>query len=781
MSEQSNELFQEAMRRAGLDFAGHLVADGRLRRFKSAGDHSRNSWYVLYSGTPTVGVFGCWKRGIKEVWHDRNGQLSETESKKVRRRWQEAERECEQAKAERHAKARRTAEWILLRSSPVNSHDYLAAKDVKAVGDVREYRGALVLQLRDIKCELHSLQFISADGSKHFLTNGRVAGCFFMLFENPDLSLVICEGYATGASIHEATGLAIVVAISSGNLLDVAKALRLKWPQREIIVASDNDVFTDGNPGLTKATEAAKTIAAKLAMPQFGDLSSKPTDFNDLAVLEGLSAVKRQIQGAMPQTESDEEILQRLAELLPLEYERKRKSEAQSLGYRVSILDELVNARRAKPHDTRAALQGHSVDFADAEPWPESVNGADMLTEMEETFSRYIVLPDGAAAALALWCAHAHVFDAFDCSPRLNIYSPEKGCGKTTLRDVLAELVPRPLATENLSVAVLFRVIESHRPTVLADECDAWLRDNDELRGMLNAGHRRGGSALRCEGEKNEVRAFSVFAPAVLCGIGQLPSTLHDRSIKVRLERAKPSELRERFDLRHTQREQVLCQKIVRFCADNRALFEASDPALPALATNRLADNWRPLFAVAEVVGGDWLQRAAAAFAKLAVKEDADSQGTGIMLLVDIQQTFAEAQAERIFSKELIEKLIAMTDRPWPEANRGKPVTETWLANRLRPFEILSKTIRIGADRAKGYELAAFKETFARYISDQGDSTRDSVTTQQTSASQGNSSRDNAIDCHGSKSQEVPLNIGLSPCHASKPPETAELLVVGEV
>lgn len=232
---------------------------------------------------------------------------------------------------------------------------------------------------------------------------------------------------------------------------------------------------------------------------------------------------------------------------------------------------------------------------------------------------------------------------------------------------------------KNLSVAVLFRLVERSQPTLLADECDAWLRDNEELRGMLNAGHRRGGQALRCEGEGNEVRAFNVFGPAVLCGIGALPGTLHDRSIVIRLERAKPGELRQRFDSRRTAREQELCRKLARWCSDNRAALESCDPALPSNAFNRLADNWRPLFTVASIAGGDWPARAAAAFASLASQADADAQGIGAMLLADIRRTFAEARTGRIFSKQLVEALCSMTDRPWPEAHRGKPVTETWL------------------------------------------------------------------------------------------------------
>lgn len=365
-------------------------------------------------------------------------------------------------------------------------------------------------------------------------------------------------------------------------------------------------------------------------------------------------------------------------------------------------------------------LQGSDVGLVDVEPWPESVNGSDVLNAVAETFLHYLALPNGAADVLALWCAHAHVYDAFTCSPRLNITSPEKQCGKTTLRDVIAELVPRPLLTENLTVAVLFRIIQAGRPTVLADECDAWLRDNEALRGILNSGHRRGGQSLRCVGDGNEVRAFNVFAPAVLCGIGSLPGTLLDRSIEICLKRAKPGEVRGRFDSRHTQREQELCRKLARFCEDNRASLETCDPTLPPGVFNLLADNWRPLFAIAECAGGDWPQRAATALTLLTRKGDREAQGIGVMLLADIQQVFLEAEAERIFSKVLIERLLAMTDRPWPEAHRGKPINEIWLARQLRPFGVVSKTLRTNEGRLKGYEVSQFTDAFERYLPTDG-------------------------------------------------------------
>lgn len=771
------ESFRGAMQGAGLNYAGSISADGKIHRFKCVGDHHRNSWYVLYDGPLLAGAFGCWKRDFKETWHERNGDLSQVEWQRVRQQLKEAESKLKAETAKRQKKARQLAAWILARSKPVAMHAYLKAKRIQSFGDLREYRGALVLPLPDIEGDLHSLQFISADGSKKFLRGGRIAGCFFTLADQADGPLVICEGYATGASIRAATGYSVICGLNCGNLFAVAEAVRGLWPNRDIIIAADNDQFTDGNPGLTKATEAAKAIRARLAVPRFSDLSTEPSDFNDLHQLAGIDAVKAQIDDTAPQEESDEEILQRLATLPLLEYERQREDAAVALGCRTSILDKLVDANRPKKDRTQEALQGSAIDFADVELWPDPVNGADVLDAVVETFSRYLALPDGAADALALWCAHTYVFPAFVCSPRLSITSPEKQCGKTLLTDVITQFVSRPLATENLSVAVLFRVIEAHQPTLLADECDTWIRDNEELRGMLNAGHRRGGKALRCEGEGNEVRAFSVFAPVVLAGIGSLPSTLHDRSIPIRLERAKPSEVRERFDSRHTGPEKELCRRLARFCADNRAALETCDPALPPNAFNRLADNWRPLFAIAEVAGVDWPHRAAEAFAKLTSREDADAQGIGGMLLADIRELFSQSSIKEIFSKVLVEKLCAMAARPWPEANRGKPITQNWLANRLRPFGVRTKDVHLETGHAKGYAAADFEEAFARYVPDSGLSDRANVQTPIDTREEENSKRAGDETAHGLKTHETQIDIGVARLHASDSLD----LVVGEI
>jgi putative DNA primase/helicase len=398
---------------------------------------------------------------------------------------------------------------------------------------------------------------------------------------------------------------------------------------------------------------------------------------------------------------------ERLAGLSRDEYDRCRKAEARRLGVRVETLDAEVHARRRRASPAR---------LGEVEPWPQPVEGVAVLMEVRETFHCYAVLPAGAAEALALWCAHAHACRAFLCTPRLNLSSVEKRCGKTTLRDVIATLTPRPVLTENLSLAVLFRLVEAQAPTILADECDGWLRTNEELRGLLNAGHRREGRAFRCGRGDLEVRAYGVFAPAVLCGIGALPGTLQDRSIVIRLERAKPGELRERFDSRRTERERELGRKLARWCADHFAELEGRDPALPAGAFNRLADNWRPLFAVAEVAGGEWPGLAVEAFSRL--REDEEDESLNVRLLADIRRVFRETGAERLASSELCGWLAELEGSPWAEYGPGRgPVTVYQVAEALKAFRILPQTLRLApGDIRKGYCVGDFTEAFERYL-----------------------------------------------------------------
>ena len=181
---------------------------------------------------------------------------------------------------------------------------------------------------------------------------------------------------------------------------------------------------------------------------------------------------------------------------------------------------------------------------------------------------------------MALWALHTHVFDCFNHSPRLAITSPEKGCGKTTALDVLRELVARPLPTSNVTVSAVFRTIEIANPTLLIDEADTFLKENEELRGILNSGHRKGTPIIRTVGDDYEPRQFSTWSPAAIAMIGNLPSTLDDRSINVRLRRRKPTERVQTFRSDRSTDLHVLARRAARWAADHQAALVNADPEM---------------------------------------------------------------------------------------------------------------------------------------------------------------------------------------------------------
>src|SRR5580693_74007 len=157
----ASENFRAALAKAGITYEGEIIADGKLHRFKAVDDQHRNSWFIFFqasSGTPAAGAFGCWKRGVKETWCEKSREsFTPAEGRSIRKRWKLADDERKQMEAERHAKARKMAAWIFKRATTTESHPYLKRKGVKTFGDVREYRGAMSLPLRDVSGELHSL------------------------------------------------------------------------------------------------------------------------------------------------------------------------------------------------------------------------------------------------------------------------------------------------------------------------------------------------------------------------------------------------------------------------------------------------------------------------------------------------------------------------------------------------------------------------------------------------------------------------------------------------
>ena len=364
---------------------------------------------------------------------------------------------------------------------------------------------------------------------------------------------------------------------------------------------------------------------------------------------------------------------------------------------------------------------GQDILFDDPEPWLDSVDGNELLTEISETIKRYVILPEGGYTALSLWILFSWVHDAFCISPLVDFSSPTKRCGKSTGLRVLSRLVPRPLVTANISTAALFRAIEFYKPTLIVDEVDTFLKGNEEIHGVLNAGHERDGAfVLRVDGDELQPRRFCVWGPKVISGIGKRKDTLEDRSISIPMKRKGSGEKVEKIRLKNLEIFSELKQKAARWAEDNFDTAKTWEPAIPGQLNDRAADNWEPLLTIAEIAGGHWPELARETALLISGSQDDDDDAIGIILLVDIFDYFQENETDRVTSEDIEKHMVGLEDRPWPEYRKGKSITKTGIARLLKPFGITPKTIRNGTRTAKGYMKEWFEDTFSRYIPDKG-------------------------------------------------------------
>ena len=219
----------------------------------------------------------------------------------------------------------------------------------------------------------------------------------------------------------------------------------------------------------------------------------------------------------------------------------------------------------------------------------------------------YIVLSEHAARSCAVWTVYTFLAEHFLVSPRLCISSPVMGCGKSTLTDIISRLVLRPLKASNATAAAIFRVVEMHKPCLLIDEGDTFVQLSEELRGILNCGHRHDGAVLRVVGEDLEPRLFATFSPCSVALIGELPPTLADRSILIDLKRRRPADGDvTSFSLDEVGHLDLLARQSARWAEDHAVEIAATKPEMPDGIINRARDNWRVLKAIATVVGGEW-------------------------------------------------------------------------------------------------------------------------------------------------------------------------------
>jgi hypothetical protein len=244
-------------------------------------------------------------------------------------------------------------------------------------------------------------------------------------------------------------------------------------------------------------------------------------------------------------------------------------------------------------------------------------DGASLLDAVRTALTRYVVLPSAYAAdAVTLWVAASHAQPAWAHAPRLVIRAPEKRCGKSRLLDVIEALCHDPFITVNSSPAAVYRSITNGPPTLLVDEADTIFGPkadgNEDLRGLLNAGHQRNRPAKRYDAATNRVESIPTFAMAAFAGIGAMPDTIEDRAIVVRMRRRAPGETvapyrhrRDRPALR------TLAKQLSLWLRADLAVLEKAAPDMPV--EDRAADTWEPLITVADHAGGQWPERARAA------------------------------------------------------------------------------------------------------------------------------------------------------------------------
>jgi hypothetical protein len=357
--------------------------------------------------------------------------------------------------------------------------------------------------------------------------------------------------------------------------------------------------------------------------------------------------------------------------------------------------------------------------------------GADILEDLYEFLGRFIAYPsDQGRVAHVLWIAHCHLIEAFDATPRLAFLSAEPASGKTRALELTELVVPNPIEAVNISPAALFRIVggteddDGRLPTILFDEIDTVFglraKENEEIRGLLNAGHRRGAKTYRCaiHGKSVEPEAIEAFAPVALAGLGWLPDTIMSRAVVVRMKRRAPNERVEPYRRRDfAEAGHLLHDRLQAWAESALESVREARPDLPPSIEDRNADKWEPMIAVADAAGGDWPDRARAAAVAL-VKEASTEHlpSLGIQLLSDLRTMFAGAAMR---TDDILAKLRELSESPWADM-KGKPIDARRLANLLRQYGVKSKNVRMeikGEDKiVKGYSREDLHDAWLRNL-----------------------------------------------------------------
>jgi len=357
---------------------------------------------------------------------------------------------------------------------------------------------------------------------------------------------------------------------------------------------------------------------------------------------------------------------------------------------------------------------------------PELPTGAELLDAVETFVGRFVAYPSGhARLAHVLWIAHTHFMDSWESTPRIAFLSPEPGSGKSRCLEVTEPLVPRPVHAVNTTPAYLFRKVsdEAGPPTILYDEIDTVFgpkaKDNEDIRGMLNAGHRKGAVAGRCvvRGKIVETEELPAYCAVALAGLNDLPDTIMSRSVVVRMRRRAPNEKVEPWRLRiNAPQAKPIRGALAAWAAESAERIKW--PELPPEIQDRNADVWEALVAVADLAGGDWPNRARESAVSLVSDSMAGAPSIGVQLLTDLRGIFAGRDA--LSTEAILTALHKMDERPWNDL-RGKPVDARWLSRQLNKYGIKSGTVRTPEGTLKGYKAVDLHDPWTRYVSEEKD------------------------------------------------------------
>ena len=387
-------------------------------------------------------------------------------------------------------------------------------------------------------------------------------------------------------------------------------------------------------------------------------------------------------------------------------------------------------------------MTNHHDDRADElREWiaDDNPDGAQVLDAVSAFLARFVAYPSEAArVAHALWIVHAWLMDAWESTPRIAFLSPEPGSGKSRALEVTEPLVPRPVHAVNTTPAYLFRKVsdDAGPPTILYDEIDTVFgpkaKDNEDIRGMLNAGHRKGATAGRCvvRGKIVETEELPAYCAVALAGLDDLPDTIMSRSIVVRMRRRAPGEVVEPWRLRINGPEaNRLHQRIAAWAASVAGRLAGGDfwPDMPESIADRDADVWEALLAVADLAGRDWPQRARGAAVALVAASKERAPSIGVLLLRDIREVFTNLGVDRLTTEQLLHGLNQMDESPWPTIRRGEQLDGRGLSQRLAKYNIGSK-LHAGERGLRGYVVAQFTDAWSRYLPPQSATSATSAT-----------------------------------------------------